>query len=305
MKKSTVEQLAAIAILCAAIQTTPAHAQSRTWVASNGDDGFPCSRTAPCKTFAGAISKTAAGGEISVVDSAGYGAVLINKAITINGEGNLASIVAGAGTAINIAAGATDRVVIRNLSLNGTGGGNIGIAISTGNVTIDKCFIYGFTTGFVGGVGINVTASGFVNVDIRDTNITNSSHGFLASAQAGGAVIGSLDNVRINDTPGFALAATTGNVFLTVRNSFLRFTGTAIRTSGGAAIINVDHSELVNSNIAVDASGAGSTIRLNDNAIHDNNTGLAISNGATIATATNNKGENPNGAAPNGSVGSF
>jgi hypothetical protein len=298
-------QIVGGAILLAAFQAAPAQAQSRTWVASNGDDGFPCSRSAPCKTFAGAISKTAAGGEISVVDSAGYGAVVINKAITINGEGNLASVLAGSGTAITIAAGAADRVIIRNLSLNGTGGGTSGIYIASGNVTIDKCFIYGFTTGFVGGVGINVVANSFVNVDVRDTNITNSSFGLLAQAQSGGSVNGSLDNVRINDAPGWGVGALSSNVFLTIRNSFFRFIGSAaIITSNGAAIINVAHSELVNNGIAVNATGAGSTIRLTDNALFDNNTTLAISNGATIATAADNKGIN-NGVAPNGSLSSF
>ena len=69
-----------------------AYAQTRTWVSGVGDDANPCSRTAPCKTFAGAISKTAAGGEIDAIDSAGYGAVTITKSITINGTGALASV---------------------------------------------------------------------------------------------------------------------------------------------------------------------------------------------------------------------
>ena len=70
-----------------------AHAQAtRTWVSGVGDDANPCSRTAPCKTFAGAISKTAAGGEIDALDPAGYGAVTITKSITIDGTGTLASV---------------------------------------------------------------------------------------------------------------------------------------------------------------------------------------------------------------------
>ena len=65
-----------------------AHAQAtRTWVSGVGDDANPCSRTAPCKTFAGAISKTAAGGEINVLDPGGFGAVTITKSITISSRG--------------------------------------------------------------------------------------------------------------------------------------------------------------------------------------------------------------------------
>src|ERR1700710_184790 len=73
--------------------STLAHAQAtRTWVSGVGDDANPCSRTAPCKTFAGSISKTASGGEINVLDPGGFGAVTITKPITISGEGTLAGI---------------------------------------------------------------------------------------------------------------------------------------------------------------------------------------------------------------------
>ncbi|MCU0340213.1 MAG: hypothetical protein MUE30_10020, partial [Spirosomaceae bacterium] len=68
--------------------------QPSAWVSGVGDDANPCSRTAPCKTFAGAISKTAAGGEISVLDPGGFGAVTITKSITLNGDGTLAGILA-------------------------------------------------------------------------------------------------------------------------------------------------------------------------------------------------------------------
>src|ERR1041385_8688857 len=118
---------------------TLAQAQAtRTWVSGVGDDANPCSRTAPCKTFAGAISKTAAGGEISVMDAGGYGSVTITKAITINGEGTQASILAGGGVGITVAAGAADQVILRNLMINGAGGGTSGIVINSGHATVDK-----------------------------------------------------------------------------------------------------------------------------------------------------------------------
>src|SRR5688572_33130134 len=65
---------------------------TRTWVSGVGDDVNPCSRTAPCKTLAGAISKTATGGEISILDPGGFGAVTITKSITIDGGGIIGSI---------------------------------------------------------------------------------------------------------------------------------------------------------------------------------------------------------------------
>src|SRR5436305_1176270 len=130
-----------IATLALCSYATPGQAQSRTWVSGVGDDLNPCSRTAPCKTFASAISKTAAGGEISVMDSGAFGAVSITQAVTINGDGNLAGILASISDGIVVAAGASDRVVIRNLSINGAGGGTKGISVLGGNVTIDNCQI--------------------------------------------------------------------------------------------------------------------------------------------------------------------
>src|SRR5437879_9044948 len=91
---------------------------SRTWVSGVGDDANPCSRTAPCKTFAGAISKTAAGGEIDALDPAGYGAVTITKSITIDGSHTLASVLAAGTNGIIINAAGID-VTIRGLTING------------------------------------------------------------------------------------------------------------------------------------------------------------------------------------------
>src|ERR1043165_6617843 len=91
----------------------PAYAQApRTWVSGVGDDVNPCSRTAPCKTFAGAISKTANGGEISVLDPGGYGAVTIGKGLTINGTGTLAGILNSVGAnGIVVNAPATSTII--------------------------------------------------------------------------------------------------------------------------------------------------------------------------------------------------
>src|SRR4029453_8330595 len=111
-----------------------AHAQAtRTWESGVGSDANPCSRMAPCQTFAGAISKTFINGEINTLDPGGFGTVTITKSITINGDENFASILASGvnGININIAAGnANDpkrRVHLRNLVINGTGAsGSVG-----------------------------------------------------------------------------------------------------------------------------------------------------------------------------------
>src|SRR5438309_9459613 len=93
----------AVGLFLPLLASAPAHAQAnRTWVSGVGDDVNPCSRTAPCKTFAGAISKTAAGGEIDVLDPGGFGPVIISKSITIDGTGVLAGILAPGGNGITI-----------------------------------------------------------------------------------------------------------------------------------------------------------------------------------------------------------
>jgi hypothetical protein len=305
MIRSLNPRLAFGCIVAIALSVAPAHAQTRTWVSGVGDDANPCSRTAPCKTFAGALSKTAAGGEISVLDPGGYGTVTINKAITINGEGTLASIVmGGSGTAINVAAGASDQVILRNLSINGAGGGNDGIFISSGNVTIDKCFIYGFTSGYFGGLGINITASGSLNVDIRDTALSNNSWGVAAQTTSGTVTV-SLDNVHINAS-GIGVATLTSGVLMSVRNSYIKNATTAVLTNSGASTITVDHTMLTNNGTAVNASASGSAIRMNEVSMFDNSTGVAIGAGATVASANNNHSlGNTTSAGPNGTVNTF
>src|SRR3954454_23907212 len=95
--------LAAAALLAAVALPATASAQAtRTWVSGVGDDANPCSRTAPCKTWAGAISKTAAGGEINALDPGGFGALTITKSITIDGGGVLASVLAASANGINV-----------------------------------------------------------------------------------------------------------------------------------------------------------------------------------------------------------
>src|SRR6187401_640852 len=100
----------------------PASAQAtRTWVSGVGDDANPCSRTAPCKTFAGAISKTAAGGTINVLDPGGYGGVTITKAITIEADGDFAGITHSGTSGIIVNAGVNDVVTLRGLTIDGFG----------------------------------------------------------------------------------------------------------------------------------------------------------------------------------------
>ena len=128
---------------------------TRTWVSGVGDDVNPCSRTAPCKTFAGAISKTAAKGEINVLDPGGFGAVTITKSIHIRARGNTAGVLTNAANAINVSAGVNDRVTLAGLDINGLDTAASGVKINSGKVVrIEDSQIYGFAT-----AGVSFTPS--------------------------------------------------------------------------------------------------------------------------------------------------
>src|SRR5262249_31087305 len=131
-----------------------------------GDDVNPCSRTAPCKTFAGAISKTVAGGEIDALDPAGYGALTITKAITIDGGGGqVASVLVSGTNGIVVQAGPNDVVILRNLRFNGIGTGINGVRWLSGRaLTVENCNIFGFTTN-----GIDIAKSDGGKAFIRNT----------------------------------------------------------------------------------------------------------------------------------------
>src|SRR5438034_3458914 len=121
MRKLMLPLSVAATLLVIFLWSSDAQAQAtRTWVSGVGDDANPCSRTAPCKTFAGAISKTAAGGEINALDPGGFGVLTITKSITIDGGATLAGVLATGTNGFVINAGPTDIVVLRNLDINGT-----------------------------------------------------------------------------------------------------------------------------------------------------------------------------------------
>src|SRR5437016_5423372 len=154
--------------------TTMMSAQAtRTWVSGVGDDANPCSRTAPCKTFAGAISKTAAGGEIDALDPGGFGALTITKAITIDGSGTFASVLNSGTSGFVINAGVNDIIALRGLSIQGASQsaspGITGIRFLAGKaLSVENCIIQNETTF---GIEMNMTAA--AQLFVRNTVIRN------------------------------------------------------------------------------------------------------------------------------------
>src|SRR5215208_1046197 len=125
---SRIAKLSPVLIVLALALPSSAFGQAvRTWVSGGCDDANPCSRTAPCKTFAGAISKTAAKGEINVLDPGGFGAVTITKSISIEAAGVIAGVLVSGTNAIIVNAASTDVVVLRGLTIEGLGTGLNGI----------------------------------------------------------------------------------------------------------------------------------------------------------------------------------
>jgi hypothetical protein len=181
-----------VALLVLALSSIASAQATRTWVSGVGDDANPCSRTAPCKTFAGAISKTAINGEIDCLDPGGFGAVTITKSITIDCD-QVGGILPGVTNAINInAAGGT--VTIRSLDLQGVGNGVNGVNIIAATaVHLVDMNIYGFT-----GNGVNVGVTATLALSMQNVNIHECSNGVFTSASGGGIVVSAdLDRVSV------------------------------------------------------------------------------------------------------------
>src|SRR5499426_899591 len=166
--------LLSIATLCGGVlamllAAAPASAQAtRTWVSGVGDDANPCSRTAPCKTFAGAISKTATGGEINVLDPGGFGGVTITKSVTIRSEVEAGVLVSGT-NAIIVNAPAGSRVVLEGLDIEGLGTGLNGVNFLGGSrLYIIRCWIRNFSQN---GVNAASTTTGEKHTFINDSFI--------------------------------------------------------------------------------------------------------------------------------------
>jgi hypothetical protein len=287
-----------IAFVCVALIFGAAtlHAQAtRTWVSGVGDDVNPCSRTAPCKTFAGAISKTAEGGEIDALDPAGYGTLTITKAMTVDGGtgSGWASVLNSGGISgfnVNITTGThvNDAVVIlRNITIQGasqapTAGGARGINITKCNrVYVYDCHIENQTTT---GITQNVTTS--TDLYVRDSDFSNVGTG-ISSTAAGGTLVMEADNINVQGcSSGVVLSG--GGTFALVTNSNLsRNTGGTAAQAGSGCTLNLTNTRFQANTTAVNAL-AGSTVRVNLCEFFDNASAFA-GNASSIQSGGNNK----------------
>lgn len=259
---------------------------TRTWVSGVGDDANPCSRTAPCKTFAGAISKTAAGGEISALDPGGFGAVTITKSITIRGDGTLAGILAAGTNGVIVNAGANDVVILSNLSINGAGTGINGIRYLAGReLRVENCAINGFTNRGIDVVFSAVTPGALT---VANTSLTNIGSVAVRIDNTAGASAPTalLDNVHITKT-GIGFDVLKLGVGTIANSSVFDVTNQAI-VAENSAVINAVGNVISRSGTGVSAFSSGSTVRLSDSVIVNNAIGVSVAVGGTGETFQNN-----------------
>jgi hypothetical protein len=276
----------------------PAQAQaSRTWVSGVGDDVNPCSRTAPCKTFAGAISKTAAGGEINCLDPAGYGGLTITKAITIECNGTFGSVLVAGTNGITVSAGANDVVILRGLSINGIRTGINGVQFNSGaQLTIDGCYIFGFS-----GNAVSVSVSTVADLYVTNSYLTSSNKGIFVTTTAS-QVLAAINNTAIVNmaTNGFEAAA--GSIVASLTNSIITSTGNGVIVSGAGPQVNVESSTVANNGTAFNAFAASATIRVANNGIYNNGVNFNIAAGGGINSAGNNRITSGGTTVPSGSI---
>jgi hypothetical protein len=294
MKRSILLVGLGLAVSFCATTIPASAAAARTWVSGVGSDANPCSRTAPCLTFAGAYAQTIPGGEIDALDCGGFGTLTIGQALIIDGgSACIASVLASGGNNAIVITGtaATDKVVLRNLALNGdrqTGGSGIVVTGALQALSIENCNIQNF-----GNLGIDFEPTSKSNLTISDTNVENALTGGLFVNFPGGSASSLVRaNVRRStfsrSTYGVRVSA---NSVVNISNSFVGPNG----TNGGlfadqatAAVTMYQSTVANNQTFGIHATG-GAKIWVGSSAVTSNNgTGLLFDGGGTIVSLGNN-----------------
>jgi hypothetical protein len=290
------------------LASTAAQAQAtRTWVSGVGDDANPCSRTAPCKTFAGAISKTATAGIISVLDPGGFGALNITKSITIDGGGLEGSILGGGTTGV-LVNGDGISVTLRNLHINGAPGTGLnGVRFLNGHdLHIEDCIIsqFGGTNG--NGILMDATSAGYHHLYVSNSTIINNGSG--GATEGGGIRIkpagastyayAYIERSRIDGNKGYGVKAT-DNSFVSISESKIQGnarSGVSVVSTTLLADVSI-HDSALNANgiefSASDASllvsGGNGIAHISGNAISQNEVGVKRVSSGHIFSYGNNR----------------
>ena len=282
----------ATALVCS-LPTTPANARARVFVASYGNDANPCTFGSPCKTFQQAVNVVDPGGEVTAIDSAGFGPITITQAVTITSpDGVEAGIVpAAGGNAITINAGPTDAVVLRGLTLNGSGIALNGVVFDSGaSLTVTNCVVQNFIHDLISprsGNGILIQpTSGTVKFEITSTIVSNNgSNGIYYFPGSSAGASGVVDHVTAtNNSNGveFLTVNTPYGTTIVVSNSVAsNNSSTGVFISGGGAgplLVAIDNTEINNNGTGIFAESAAvelgrSVLIFNGTPIQDNTAG--------------------------------
>lgn len=268
---------------------------TRTWISGVGDDVNPCSRTAPCKTFAGAISKTAAGGVINTLDGGGFGGVTITKPITIDGSHIQSGVLVSGtfGIVVNLADPGTGDVVLRGLTLHGINNATTGVRIlRAGSVLIENLQIQNFTT-----AGIEIAAAADVDVTVRNSsfsNIVNSNAvgapAILVGTTAGAAAV-DVDSIVVGRSGYGVFAGPNSRVH--VKNAQVHNASvaafTAAQGGGSSAEIVLESSKATDGSAGVSANGAASRVTLSGTTLTGNASGIVTTAGGSVASFGDNR----------------
>jgi hypothetical protein len=263
---------------------------TRTWVSGVGDDVNPCSRTAPCKTFAGAISKTASGGIIDALDPGGYGAVTITKPMTIEGNGTLASALSsGSPNAIlvNITSGTNRDVILRNILIDGSGTtlGTNGINFIAGDsLLVEDCYITKYS-----GPGILFQPNSAARLVVRRTSIVRTGIGVKSVGISTGFANTSIDDSSVS----MNVVGIQGDdrSKTTVRNSYAdgnTADGILVTSTTGASLV-VDFSTASNNGTGIRSNGGNSSGFVNNSTITGNGTGVSQTGAGQLCSYTTNR----------------
>jgi hypothetical protein len=283
----------AVGFMAMFLAATQLSAQAtRTFVSGVGDDANPCSRTAPCKTFAGAISKTSAGGEINVLDPGGFGAVTITKALTIDATGVEAGVLVSGTSGIVVAAGATDAVFLRGLDFVGLGTGIDGIQFTSGlMLTVENCRVSGFAHRGISIESSTANAQVFITNTLVHDQLNNGI--VINPPSVANSVV--LDHVQVVNSVLGGLGLNPGSTAF-VKDSQFSHNGTGILATG-AAFLFLDTSEVSGNGVGLTLL-LGASARLSRDNVTGNTTGFNTSGGVVHSFGNNLTLGNADGVQP-------
>ena len=300
-KRLTIHVLLAFLVLLSLSAVAQAQA-TRTWVSGVGDDANPCSRTAPCKTFAGAISKTATGGEINVLDPGGFGGVTITKSITISSENFEAGVLVSGTNAIIVNAPNTAIVVLRGLDIEGLGTGLTGIKVlAAGRVHVEKCTINNFTQAGIDFAPTSATTS-TAQLHVSNTIVRNnngaSSGGIRVRPGTNVSAVGLIEDTLLSNNT-FGLRVEDKSTVTAKNTTAAGNSGSGFISVGVAlgATMNLESCAATSNGFGIRADQAFATARFARCIIAGNGTGISSAGGGVTVSFTGTNANSDPGVA--------